>query len=47
MVDNVDINNQGPITNDLSDVVWQFNDSSVLVRLPVVVEGGEGDIITT
>ena len=39
---NVNINNQGSITNDISDVVWQFNDSSVLVPLLVVVGRGEG-----
>ena len=39
---NVNINNQGSITNDVSDVVWQFNDSSVLVPLLVVVGRGEG-----
>ena len=40
--DNVNINNQGSITNDLSDVVWQFNDSSLLVPLLVIVGRGEG-----
>ena len=32
----VNINNQGAITNNLSDVVWQFNDSNILVPLLVV-----------
>ena len=36
------INDQGAITNDISDVVWQFNDSSVLMSLLVVVGRGEG-----